>query len=333
VRRPTRLLPVASALLLLLGPLASSAIGQTRSPSAPRAHAAASYLTGIGDEQPEMFNDPNWRQLHTKIARYIAPYDAAVRPPSLAAAKIWIHAAERQHSQVLVSFYHSEYTPLRMPSVPQYQRDVQKFVKLFPRVHQYQAWDEANRGYVAHAFSSPSAAAAADYYQALIRVCKGCTVVGLDVLDQFLIGPTLTYIAEFKHEIGRLRTVMPRVWGLHDYSDVNRYESWRTRELSRALGGEVWLTETGGIVQFGGAFPNIHGSGLTRAARVTKYMFGAAASVSQIKRLYIYDWTGGVSSTRFDAGLTDNHHKPRAGYVVVCRQLHAAKCSIRASSH
>ncbi len=334
MRPPRRLLPIALA-LLLLGAIASSAIGQTPAgaPSAPRAHAAASYLTGIGDEQPEMFNDPFWRQLHTKIARYIAPYDAAVRPASLAAAKIWIHAAERQHVQVLVAFYHSEYTPTRMPSVALYQRDVQKFVKLFPRVKQYQSWDEANRGNVPRAFSSPSAVAAADYYQALIRVCKGCTVSGLDVLDQSNIGPTLGYIAAFKREIGRLRTTMPRIWGLHDYSDVNRFESWRTRELARALGGEVWLTETGGIVQFGGAFPNIRGSGLTRAAKVVKYMFGVTGSVSRIKRLYIYDWTGGVASTRFDAGLTDNHHKPRAGYVVVCRQLHAAKCNIKVSSH
>jgi hypothetical protein len=333
MRRPRRLLPIALA-LLLLGAIASSAIGQTHAaaPSAPRAHAAASYLTGIGDEQPEMFNDPFWRQLHTKIARYIAPYDAAVRPASLFAAKIWIHAAERQHAQVLVAFYHSEYTPTRMPSIALYQRDVQKFVKLFPHVKQYQSWDEANRGNVPRAFSSPSAAAAADYYQALIRVCKGCTVIGLDVLDQYNIGPSLGYIAEFKREIGHLRTAMPRIWGLHDYSDVNRFESWRTRELARALGGEVWLTETGGLVQFGG-FTNIRGSGLTRAARVVRYMFGVAGSLSQIKRLYIYDWTGGVSSTRFDAGLTDNHHKPRAGYVVVCRQLRAAKCNIRVSSH
>jgi len=28
------------------------------------------------------------------------------------------------------------------------------------------------------------------------------------------------------------------------------------------------------------------------------------------------------------------HHVPRAGYVVVCRQLHAAKCSgVHVSSH
>jgi hypothetical protein len=206
-------------------------------------------------------------------------------------------------------------------------------MKLFPHVRQYQSWDESNRGNVAHAFSSPSAAASAAYYQALIRVCKGCTAIGLDVLDQNNIGPTLTYIREFKRAIGRLRTVMPTVWGLHDYADVNRFESWRTREVSRALGGTVWLTETGGIVQFGGAFPNRHGSGLRRAAKVIKYMFSVAASLPQIKRLYIYDWSGGIPSTRFDAGLTDNHHRPRPGYVVVCRQLHAAKCNVRVSSH
>ena len=48
---------------------------------------------------------------------------------------------------------------------------------------------------------------------------------------------------------------MPSIWGLHNYSDVNRLQSWRTRELSKALGGQVWLTETGGIVQFGTGIP------------------------------------------------------------------------------
>jgi len=333
MRNLRRLLPLV-VLSLLSAALAPSAIGQAQagSRSPARAHAAASYQTGIGDEQAQMFNDAHWRQLHTRIARYIAPYDAAVRPFSLDRAKVWIHAAERQHQQVLVAFYHSEYTATRLPSVAVYQRDVAKFVKLFPNVHQYQSWDEANRGNVPGAFSSPSATGAAQYYQALIRVCKRCTVIGLDVLDQANIGGTLGYISEFKRAIGRLRTIMPSIWGLHDYSDVNRFESWRTRELARALGGQVWLTETGGIVQFGGAFPNYHGSGLRRAASVIKYMFGVAGSVSQVKRLYIYDWTGGVNSTRFDAGLTDAHHNPRPGYVVVCRQLHAAKCNISVSS-
>ena len=221
-----------------------------------------------------MFNNPLWRQLHTKIARYIAPYDAAVRGDELAKAKEWIHAAEGQHVQVLVAFYHSEHTPTRASE----RRDLpgatcKKFVKTFPHVHQYQSYDEANRGNEPGQFSSPSAALAAQYYQALLRVCKGCTVIGLDVLDAANIGPTLQYISEFKREIGRLETVMPKIWGLHDYSDVNRFESWRTAEIDRALGGQVWLTETGGIVQFGSKFPNRNGSGLTRAASVVKYVF------------------------------------------------------------
>ena len=276
-----------------------------------------------------MFGNPLWEQLHTKITRYIAPYDAVAHPYSLDKAKLFIREAELHHQQVLVAFYHSEYTPLKLPSVAAYQKDVAKFVKLFPHVRQYQAWDEANRGYIYRTLVSPSAITDAQYYQALIRVCRGCTVIGLDVLDEQYIDHTLQYISEFKHEIGKLKTIMPKIWGLHDYSDINRLESWRTRDLVRALGGQVWLTETGGIVQFGGAFPNRHGSGLTRAAKVLKYMFGVAGSSPQIKRLYIYDWTGGYTSTRFDAGLMNAHNQPRPGYVVVCRQLHGAKCNVK----
>jgi hypothetical protein len=280
-----------------------------------------------------MFANPLWDQLHTRIARYIAPYDAVAHRDTLAEATAWIRAAEEKHEKVLVAFYHSRHSATRLPTVPQYRHFVQKFLKRFPYVRQYQAWDEANRGNVPHLFSSPSATMTARYYQALIRLCTRCTVIGLDVLDQARIGPTLEYIREFKLEIGRLKTVMPKIWGVHDYSDVNRLESWRTREVSRALGGQIWLTETGGIVQFGGAFPNRGGSGLARAAKVLHYTFGLAASQPQIKRVYLYDWTGGVGSTRFDAGLTDAHGRPRPGYVVVCRHLGASKCSVRLSRH
>jgi hypothetical protein len=326
------LLPLPILLALVVGlsassPVVSSAAGKAR--RYPTAHAASSFLTGIGDEHAEMFGNPLWQQLHTRIVRYIAPYDAAVRGDSLTRARAWIRAAEAQHQQILVSFYHSEHTPTKMPSVAVYQHDVQKFVKLFPHVRQYQAWDEANRGNEPGAFSSPSAVVDAEYYQALKRACTVCTIIGLDILDQANIGPTLSYISEFKREVGHLETNMPTIWGLHDYSDVNRLEGWRTHDIIGALGGQVWLTETGGIVQFGGAFPNRNGSGLTRAARVLKYMFAVAGSQSQIKRLYIDDWTGGNSRTRFDAGLTNDREQPRAGYIVVCKALHATKCNAR----
>jgi hypothetical protein len=318
---------------LLASAVAFGAISQAgaapNAGSGTRAHAAGSYLTGIGNESPKMFRNSLFTQLHTKIVRYVAPFDAVSHSYSLDKAINFIEAAEAAHEQVLVAFYHSEYSPTRLPSLSVYRRDVQKFVKLFPGVRQYESWDESNRGNVPHQFSSPSGTAAAKYYQALLRVCKGCTVIGLDVLDSDIISPTLSYISEFKREISRLETVMPTIWGLHNYSDVNRLEGWRTRDLVKALGGQVWLTETGGLVKFVPSFPNNHGSGLTRAAKVLKYMFSLTSALPQIKRLYVYAWTGGTSSTRFDAGLMNVHEQPRPGYVVVCRQLHAAKCSVK----
>jgi hypothetical protein len=339
---PRRPLSVLIALVLVL---AFSAAGQGRSSTVAsarvtsvhatgKAHTSAfGYLTGIGDEQTEMFTDKLWRQLHTSIVRYIVPYDAAYSPTDLALVGSWITAARVQKQRILIAFYHSRRTPLLMPSMGIYQRDVKKFMKLFPQVREYQPWNEANRGYVRNMFASPSAVASAQYYQALKRACPSCTVVGLDILDQQNVLPSLNYIAQFKAEIGRLRTVMPSVWGLHNYSDTNRGSSLRTRAILAAVPGQVWLTETGGIVNFGPSFPNVSGSGLTRAARALSYMFSLASSNSRIKRLYIFQWTGSAASARFDAGLTDVHFKPRPGYVVVCRHMHAAHCNVTASHH
>jgi hypothetical protein len=326
LRRTALVAALALSAALLIAPVAGG-----RASSHVRAHSSASYATGIGDENGQMFREGNYQNLHTKIVRYIAPYDASVHRDNLNTATAWIQLAEARHQQVLVAFYHSQHSPTRLPSTSQYQKDVAKFIKRFPYVRQYQAWDEANRGNVPHLFTSPSPAANARYYQALLKVCSGCTVIGLDVLDQSNTSPTLRYISEFKSSVNRLHARMPSIWGLHNYSDVNRYESWRTHQLVSALGGQVWVTETGGIVQFGGAFPNKHGSGLKRAAKVLKYMFSAAPGW-HVARLYIYDWKGGVNSTRFDAGLTDPHYKARPGYVVVCKALHGAHCNVKTSN-
>ncbi len=334
----TRLRLLLPALLVCGLLLVPTAIGASTSSSAkhqPKAHAAASFLTGIGDEKTQMFSDPLWRQLHTRIARYIVPYDAAVRGYSLKLARAWIKAAEARHQEILIAFYHSEYTPTHMPSIVVYQRDVKKFMTLFPRIHDFQPWNEVNRGnvrYTYESYNSPTPQASAAYYVAVKRVCPHCTVLGLDILDSNLVAPTLGYISQFKDQIHRLHASMPTVWGLHNYSDTNRFESSRTKAILAAVPGNVWLTETGGIVKFGGSFPNFAGEGLTRASRALSYMFALARSNPRLKRLYIYEWTGDTQSAIFDAGLTDARHNPRPGYRVVCVYMHAARCNVHVSS-
>ena len=69
--------------------------------------------------------------------------------------------------------------------------------------------------------------------------------------------------------------------------------------------GQVWLTETGGIVKFvlpngGTLFPQSE----SRANSATKRMFALAKRYrSRIKRLYIYHWKQSSTDNRFDAGL------------------------------
>jgi hypothetical protein len=278
---------------------------------------------GIADNSSRMFGQASYRALHTKISRYVAPYDVAYRPRDLAAVNAWLTAAEAQHIQPLIAFYHSRAHPNQLPSVANYTGAVKRFMALHPRVTVYSAWNEANRARASRSpgdgsFRGPSPKAAAAYYVAVKNACRTCTIVGLDVLDSTNIASTVRYIHAFqRYARGRL----PTIWGLHNYSDTNRFRSTGTKAVLAAVRGQLWLTESGGVVKFGSEFPNRHGSGLKRAKQALTYMFRLVRSNHRIARLYIFDWFGGTSRVRFDAGLVDRFGKPRPGYTVVRKQL------------
>ena len=87
---------------------------------------------------------------------------------------------------------------------------------------------------------------------------------------------------------------------------------------ARNAPGEVWLTETGGILKFLPSFPRSE----SRQANRTKYMFKLADTYDRrrsglrghITRLYNYQWTGVEKSARFDAGLVNPDGTPRKAY-------------------
>jgi hypothetical protein len=296
---------------------ALAAIAALAALAAPSAGLA--YSTGIGDNNPSMFASPAYTALHTKITRYVAAYNIVESPADLAVFRAWVKAAEASGIQPLIAFYHARgRAGTHQPSLAGYTKEIKKFIKLFPEIKNYTPWNEANRGNVVvsggASFHSPSAKLSAQYYLALRSACSRCTIVGLDVLDGQKIGPTISYIKSFqRYAKGHL----PTIWGLHNYSDTNRYRSTGTKAVLAAVKGQVWLTETGGLVQFGGAFPY----SLSRASKALTYMFKLAGSNSRIARLYIYNWFGGDRSTRFDAGLVDAAGLPRPGYFVVRKKL------------
>lgn len=340
-RKHTLALVLGVAALLAVG--AWTAVGSSASPArAAAAHAAKAKrkpkpkppaairaTTGIGDEQPAMFSNPAFKALHTRIARYVTPYDVMSNRSrnDLPRLRAWLSAASRSHIQPLVAFYHSDRTPRKMPSVAAYTKAVKAFIKAFPSVRLLQPWNESNRGTVntrGDSFKSPSAKQAAQYYLATKKLCPRCTVVGLDVLDSTNVRSTIAYIDAFKRDVGRSH--LPTVWGLHNYSDTNRFHAGGTRAVLADTSGQVWLTETGGLAKLSTSFP----FNLSRQSRATAYMFNLSRMSTRITRLYIFQWTGATKRAYFDAGLTDVHGKPRPAYCVVYKQLRrTGKCAYR----
>jgi hypothetical protein len=298
----------------MLRPLAALCCVAAIALAVPTASSAAEI--GIGDQQAAMFSNPLFEALDVPIVRYIAPYDAMAHGIDARAADAFIKAAQLSGKQVLVAFYHSRYTPEKMPSRGAYVSAVRRFIQAFPYVREYQPWNEANRGTVPGAFESPTAKQAATYYMALRQTCSGCTVTGLDLLDGQNMAPSLAYLKQFQ----RYAKPAPTIWGLHNYSDTNRNSMSRTKAFLKAVRGQVWLTETGGIVQFGSNFPG-GSKGQARAAKALKLMFKIADSNSRIKRLYIFQWTGSGRSARFDAGLTNPDGTARPGYRIVQSEI------------
>jgi len=268
---------------------------------APRADAR--FVLGIGDQSMNMLADPRFAALGVRHMRLVVPYDAVGHPAQLARFAPILDTAQARGIQVLVAFDHRAGASRHLPSVREYTRAVRRFRIRFPWVRDLSAWNEAN-----HA-SQPTArdpAHAARLYNALRRECRGCRIVAADVLDQ----------AGFQRWLRRFRRVAraPRIWGLHNYVDVNRMRDVSIGRLRAATGrrGEVWLTETGGVVRFARSF----GYDERRAARSTRHVLRIAAR-RKVRRLYLYQWSGAPLGARWDSGLVAADGRPRPALNVV----------------
>ena len=124
-----------------------------------------------------------------------------------------------------------------------------------------------------------------------------------DVLDQ---RGMVTYLKRYERHLDG----EPEIWGLHNYADTNRFRDSGLKDLLATVPGDVWLTETGGIVQFGRSFPRDE----RRAARAVRYALKLARDNERVKRIYLYNWTGGDRKARFDAGLIASDGTARPAY-------------------
>jgi hypothetical protein len=285
--KPTLLISLAISLALALAACGGGSDDASTTPAG--APAPQRLAIGIGEQRAAMFEDKRFRDLGIAKARLVVSYDAARVRFERDLVDVWLAAALHAGAEPFITFGHSRVHPEKLPSVAEFRSAFRAFHKRYPYIHVYAPWNEIN-----HA-SQPTADApqrAAEYYNVVKAECPGCTVLAGDVLDQ--AGMT-RYVKQYRRHLDG----EPAIWGLHNYSDTNRFRSSGLHDMLAAVPGEVWLTETGGIVEFGRSFPRDE----QRAARATTYALEQARDNERVKRIYLYNWTGDKPGARFDAGL------------------------------
>jgi hypothetical protein len=289
--------------------------------------AGAKVQIGISDQQASTFTNPLYAPLNLTLARYITSYDVMSDPYYLAKLDEWMTAARAANQRILIAFEHSykKGRQKHVPSIAEYTSALSAFHAAYPDVVEIQPWNEANRcqrelsdGNVVGQPICHNPKRAAQYYMAARKVFTGAKITGLDVLDQNNVKPSVAYVKRFL----KFAHPRPRYWGFHNYSDTNRFSNKRTKALLAATrSGEVWLTETGGVVQFGTNFPY----NTRRAARAIGCMFTLAKQNRRIKRLYVYQFNGAPRDFSFDAGLVNVDGSARPSWNAV-KQRTARAC-------
>jgi hypothetical protein len=294
----------------------------------PASASAVNIRVGIGDQSPAMFSNPDYKALNLKLSRYFIEWNAITDSAELAKADAFVAAARASGVKVLMHISTADIksgTP-KLPSVANYRKRVGALVKRYrPRgVTEWGAWNEANHKTQPTAKSPRSAAL---FFAEMRRLCTGCTIVALDVLDQRGVE---SYIKSFFKFAGA-NAARARIVGIHNYSEVNR----KIKKYSNSYPGTLriikavqkanksakfWYTETGGLTKQGTAFP----CNDARAADRTQYMFTLAKRYARyFQRLYTYNWTPSTDceSSVFDGGLVNIDGTLRPAYAVFKKNL------------
>jgi hypothetical protein len=291
--------------------------------SAPAAQAAVSAPTiAIADQKPGMFDDPLFADLGVRHARYVVPWDAMYGGFQREELFAWLRAARAAGVTPLLSFGHSR-RPGReklTPSPKALQREFRRIRINFPWVTEWVTWNEPNH------CSQPLChrpELAARYFDAITRACRSCTILGAEVLDM----PNMrSWVRRFR----AAATNEPKAWGLHNYIDANRFGTKGTRRLLAATRGQVWFTETGGIVNRTSRAKIPFDESPRHAANATRWVFDRLAPLSsRIRRVYLYHWDPAGPRDSWDSALLNRQGQPREAFRVAVARVQRARAAAK----
>ena len=275
--------------------------------------APASALTiGIADNKPDMFFDSRFEGAGLRHARLSVGWDELSSPWQAAQIDAWLQAARTANVVPLISFGHSRTKRRSLPSPARFLSEFRRFRTRYPWVREFATWNEANH------CGEPTChhpAVVARYYRNMRRDCPGCKILAAEVLD---MPNMVTWTRAFRKAAGQ----EPRYWGLHNYIDANRRRTTGTRRMLGAVKGQVWFTETGGIVSRTNPHKVTFPESADHAAIATRFLFQKLVPLSgRVTRVYIYHWNADRSPSNWDSALIGPGGRVRPAFRVLERVL------------
>jgi hypothetical protein len=268
---------------------------------------------GIADQKAAAFDDARLRGLELGYARRSVAWDALRFPDQRDDLDAWVEGVRRMGAEPLITFARSRDRPGRRhrpPGPTEFLLQFHHFRKRYPDVKTYSTWNEANQ---CGTGTCKRPDLVARYYNAIRRNCPGCKVVAADLLDQ----PNMVSWARAFRRAARFE---PRYWGLHDYLDANRLQTVRTARLLRAVKGEVWLTEVGGLVARRNRSTVSIPQGKAHAAQAMRFIFDGLARLSpRVARIYVYHWRSSTPRDSWDSALVGSDGARRPSLAVLER--------------
>ena len=292
----------AIALLAIFAPAPALTHAATRTP-----------IIGIADQKPDFLSDPAFLGLGVRKARMAIAWDAMTTDWQVAELDRWLNAARTAGIEPLITFDRSRLPgrSRKFPTPAQLQTQFRAFRARYPWVRNFSAWNEPN-----HLGVRPELNAR--YYLALKRSCASCRILGADLLD---LPSTPTWVARFVHVAGQ-----PKYWGLHNYVTANRFQTTLIKQLLKVTKGQIWLTETGGLVARRNNSAIRLQQGKTHAAKVTSFILRDLPKLSsRIARVYLYQWDTSSSADTWDSGLVGHDGIARPALGVLKQTLAAAR--------
>ncbi len=296
------------------------------------AATSQALVVGLADQQAANFADGRLLALPIRHARLSVAWDAMDYRWQRQQLDAWMLSARAAGMTIMVTFSRSRTKPYSLPATRVYRAHVLRFLRRYRSIREYSPWNEPN---LATRPANADPRRISTYYRVLRSLCPRCTVLGAEVVDNSRMA---TWMRKYLRLFTPGRT--PRVWGLHNYVDVNSTSRWGTQTMLRLAPGQLWFTETGAIVHRRKPTAarklewriNIR-TGERYAARATKRVFSLARSDPRVTRVYVYHWRAGGENTDWDSALLTAGGRPRPSFAVFARQaMLAARAAAKTSA-